>query len=223
VLNESLKRTDELLSRGVRMRTIYQHTARFSPPTVAYVEHITRLGAEVRTRGDGFMRLLIFDGQVAVIEVKDNPTAAVIVREPNVVAFMGTAFERAWCRAAEFQPGYDRTVVEQTSDEVRTAIIHLLVDGIEDKVIARRLGMSLRTCQRHISEIMRRLGAKNRLHAGYLIHKLGVPRNGELPSLPLGGATAHSAEQHGVERPGHRPDGLAERPRREAPALRPRR
>jgi DNA-binding NarL/FixJ family response regulator len=34
--------------------------------------------------------------------------------------------------------------------------------------------MSLRTLQRHISEIMKKIGAKNRLHAGYLINQQGL-------------------------------------------------
>ncbi len=51
VLRESLQRTESLLNRGVRMRTLYQHTARYSPPTAAYVAHVTAYGAEVRTLG----------------------------------------------------------------------------------------------------------------------------------------------------------------------------
>ncbi|WP_411079784.1 LuxR C-terminal-related transcriptional regulator [Streptomyces sp. cmx-18-6] len=184
VLEESRRRTDELLDRGVRLRTLYQHTARFSPATVDFVEYLTGRGAEVRTRSDGFMRLLLFDGQVAVTALRCDSDGAVIVRDPHVVSFMQTAFERAWSRATLFRPEYDPAVIERTSDEVKTTILHLLVEGLEDKIIARRLGMSLRTCQRHVSEIMRRLGAKNRLHAGYLIHHHGILERGMIPKPP---------------------------------------
>ncbi|WP_441245530.1 LuxR C-terminal-related transcriptional regulator [Kitasatospora sp. McL0602] len=182
VLRESLTRTDELLARGVRMRTLYQHTARFSPPTVKYVEHVTRQGAEVRTRSDGFMRLMVFDRSVAVIALRDSQTGAVIVHERNMVDFVFAAFERAWSQATDFQPTYDPAVVELTSNDVKIAITHLLVDGVEDKIIARQLGMSLRTCQRHISEIMRLLGARNRIHAGYLIHRLDLLNRQTFPA-----------------------------------------
>ncbi|MEU6484935.1 helix-turn-helix transcriptional regulator [Streptomyces sp. NPDC046887] len=197
VLKESLERTDDLLARGVRLRTIYHHTARFSPVTVDFVDHVTRRGAEVRTRSDGFMRLLLFDGEVAVTALRNDPLGAVVVRDPHVVSFMQTAFERAWSRATTFRPEYDPVTVECVLDEVKTTIAHLLAQGLEDKVIARRLGMSLRSYQRHLSEIMRRLGSKNRLHLGYLLHYHGVLERGMVPrsSAPCGGGPDDSPER----------------------------
>ncbi|MET8682320.1 winged helix-turn-helix transcriptional regulator [Streptomyces sp. NPDC004647] len=44
-----------------------------------------------------------------------------------------------------------------------------------DKQIAERLGMSLRSCQRHVATLMRELGARNRLHLGYLLHAQQAP------------------------------------------------
>ncbi|SEP97414.1 regulatory protein, luxR family [Streptomyces sp. yr375] len=174
-LEESLARTDELLDRGVRLRTLYQHTARFSPVTTEFVQHVSQRGAEVRTQGDGFMKLLLFDGKVAVTALRDDRCGALVVRDPHVVDVMRTVFERAWTTAVPFRPRYDPVTVDQALDDIKTTIAHLLTEGLEDKVIARRLGMSLRTCQRHISDIMRRLGARNRLHLGYLLHSHRVP------------------------------------------------
>jgi hypothetical protein len=51
---------------------------------------------------------------------------------------------------------------------------HLERLGYDDKVVAKRLGISLRTFQRHLADIMRRIGARNRLHAGYLLRDLGI-------------------------------------------------
>ncbi|MFJ8043954.1 LuxR C-terminal-related transcriptional regulator [Kitasatospora sp. NPDC096147] len=194
-LAEFGRRTDELLHRGVRLRALFQHTARYGPVTVGHLEHLSRRGAEVRTRSDGFMRLLLFDGEVAVTGLVDDPGGAAIVRDPHVIAFMAAAFERAWSRATPFRPQYDPVVVEQTSDDVRTTIMHLLVEGLEDKVVARRLGMSLRSCQRHISEIMRRLGARNRLHAGYLIVHHGLLEHGTAPTAGRHGDDGGAADE----------------------------
>lgn len=171
-LAESLERADELLARGVKLRTLYQHPARHSQPTLTFVEHVTGQGAEVRTTSNDFARLMIFDRTVALIELRDDPLSAAVVRDPSVVDFMYAAFEFAWSSALPLSPGYDRSMVEIASDDTKAMIISLLVDGVDDRAIARRLGISMRTCQRHISEIMRRLGAKNRLHAGYLLHQL---------------------------------------------------
>lgn len=174
VLRDALGRTDPSFARGVRMRVLYQHTARYGPATVDFVDHITQLGAEVRTSSDGFMRLAVFDEEVALIGLRDDPSGAVVVRDPHVVHFTVSAFERAWAQAEVFKSGYDPEELRWVANDIKTTIMYLLVDGVGDKIIARRLGMSLRTLQRHIAEIMAQIGAKNRLHAGYLIHQYGL-------------------------------------------------
>ncbi len=169
VLAEAAGRDEEMLSRGIAMRTIYQHTARYSPPTIAYVEHITALGGEVRTTGDRVRRMLVFDRSVAVIEVQENPDAALVIREPNIIDFMRATFEQTWLRGLPFASSVNRAQASAISDDLRQAIVSLLSQGMDDKSIARRLGMSDRTCQRHISDLMSRIGAKSRFQAGFLI------------------------------------------------------
>ncbi|WP_329497216.1 helix-turn-helix transcriptional regulator [Kitasatospora herbaricolor] len=186
VLAEAAARDEEMLARGVAMRTIYQHTARYSPPTIAYVEHITALGGQVRTTGDRVRRMLVFDRSVAVIEVQENPDAALVIREPNIIDFMRATFEQSWLRGLPFATSVDRAQASAISDDLRQAIISLLSLGMDDKSIARRLGMSDRTCQRHISDIMSRIGAKSRFQAGYLIRD----RQGPDPARPPDGAAA---------------------------------
>ncbi|MFF2186535.1 LuxR C-terminal-related transcriptional regulator [Streptomyces sp. NPDC058155] len=171
VLRESLERTEAVLSRGITMRTVYQHTAQFSQVTVDYVRHVTERGVEVRMLSDALMRMIIFDREIAVLPQYDRD-GAVVVSDRSIVDFAVQAFERAWPVARPFPVSYDRGQVKSTSVEIQLSISRLLVEGLEDKVIARRMGMSLRTCQRHISEIMSRIGARNRMHAGYLLGKL---------------------------------------------------
>ncbi|WP_327365962.1 helix-turn-helix transcriptional regulator [Streptomyces sp. NBC_01217] len=187
VLEEAITRDEELLRRGVAMRILYQHTARFSQPTHSYVERVAPLGAEVRTLADGFVRLIVFDSETAVISLQGVDTGAVLVRDPSIVQFMVSAYERAWSAAAEFPLNIKKYNVEAVSGETKQTIMHLLVEGLDDKNIARRLGMSLRTCQRHVSEIMERIGARSRLQAGYLISKHGWLEAGTPPltRLPL--------------------------------------
>ncbi|MBC3840641.1 LuxR family transcriptional regulator [Streptacidiphilus sp. 4-A2] len=181
VLRESLEKTERVLARGVRMRTLYQHTAQFNTVTVEYADHVTRLGAEIRTLGDGFMRMLAFDQTAAIIALRDSETGALLVRDPSLVDFVIGAFERAWTTATPFPENYSQERVLAISDEMKLSIVRLLVQGLEDRAIARRMGMSLRTCQRHVSDIMDKLGARSRLHAGYLISELGLD---QAPSRP---------------------------------------
>ncbi|MFE9443832.1 LuxR C-terminal-related transcriptional regulator [Streptomyces sp. NPDC006602] len=172
VLKEAMERTAGLLKRGVRMRTIYHHTAQFSQPTTKQVDLLIGLGAEVRTVSDAVTRLLVFDGEAAVIKLRGRRGGALIVRDASVVDFLVATFERAWAQAMPFPVSYNRDHVVTISEDLKLALLRLLVEGHDDKIIAKRLGISLRTYQRHLSEIMKRIGARSRPHAGYLVHKL---------------------------------------------------
>lgn len=174
VLEEAIVRDEAMLRRGVKIRTLYQHTARYNQPTVAYVERVARLGAEVRTLSDGFPRVIVFDRQAAVISLHSRPQGGVLVHDQSVVDFAVASFERAWPTATPFTAEYHKEQVHALSTEVKQDITRLLVSGLDDRAIARRLGMGLRSCQRHIAEIMEQLGARSRLHAGYLIGRDGL-------------------------------------------------
>ncbi|MFI6343989.1 LuxR C-terminal-related transcriptional regulator [Streptomyces sp. NPDC050560] len=178
VLAEAMGRTEGALARGVLMRTLYQHTAQFSQATLAFVERVTAQGAEIRTLGDAFSRLIVFDRDTAFIGLRDDPRGAALVRDPSVVAFMVEAFDRAWVQARPFPSAVGRKEAVAASDAVKADIVRILLAGEDDKAIARRMGMSVRTCQRHINEVMARAGARNRVQAGYL---LGAP---QLPGGP---------------------------------------
>ncbi|MFJ6794778.1 LuxR C-terminal-related transcriptional regulator [Streptomyces sp. NPDC091268] len=169
VLEQAIGRDESLLDRGVRMRTIYQHTARYSRPTSAYVERVAARGGQVRTLGDGLMRMILVDQHTGIMAVRDDAAAALVVREPNVVDFMVQAFERSWVQAEPFSTTVGPDQARSISEELRQTIVRFLAEGLEDKVIARRLGMSERTCQRHIAEVMRAVGAKSRFQAGFLL------------------------------------------------------
>ncbi|GAA2266503.1 hypothetical protein GCM10010232_68570 [Streptomyces amakusaensis] len=189
ILQEAARRDSVVLARGVRMRTLYQHTARFDQPTREYVDSISRQGAEVRTTGNGFMRAIIYDAKTAVISLPDNPQGATLVRNPDVTHFIVQAFEWAWVTAQPFNPQFDRSELRSISDSLNQTLMRMLASGHGDKSIARQLGMSPRTCQRRISELMQEIGARTRLQAGYLIHQHGLvmpAAEGELADEPDG-------------------------------------
>lgn len=177
VLKEATGLTVRALRRGLQMRTLYQYAAQYHQPTVDHAALLAEHGAEVRVTSDAFMRLIVFDREVALIELADNSHGALMVHDPNVVRFMVRAFERGWDRALPFALSYERDQVLQRSEEMKTTIVRLLVEGYDDKVVAKRLGISLRTFQRHLAEVFRRIGANNRLHAGYVLRDLDVFHN----------------------------------------------
>lgn len=168
-----------LLERGVSSRSIYQHPARYSQHTVEFAEWMMERGAEVRTLADSPDRMLIYDRKTAVVNVQGHSAQALVVYEPNLVAFMVSSFETAWRAAEPFPVGFDREWAKHVSEDLRQSIIRLLAEGLDDKVISRRLGMSVRTVQRHVAEIMRAHDAKSRFQIGYL---LGLDKGGTPPA-----------------------------------------
>lgn len=176
VLAGPLENPGSLLDRGVQIRALYQHAVRYDSATVAQVARLTDLGVRVRTTCDEHARTLIFDRDAVVVERQAPLRGAVLIRDWSVVQAFWQSFDHMWSEAVAFGPNYDQATVRRLSEDVKAMIVKLLIEGVEDRVIARRLGMSLRTCQRHIYEIMNRLGAKNRLQAGYLIRQHGYDR-----------------------------------------------
>lgn len=168
-LESVIKLTRDVLARGVRMRTIYQHSSRFDEPTKEYVRRISESGAEIRTLDEFFDRLIIVDQSVAFIPSVRDRTSALRVTEPGLVQFLIDLFDRNWVRAApySFVPTHAASAVRDVGPSIRTAIIKMLVDGLQDKTIAKRLGISLRTIQGHVAAIRAEYGASNRTQLGY--------------------------------------------------------
>lgn len=171
VLTESADRDLDMLGRGVRLRSLYQHTARFDTSTMNHAGRLTEEGAEIRTVTGGLTRFLVFDRSTVVVPLSHNEEGALVLRDADVAAFAASLFELLWARGEPIDRCLDRPFVQDLGDQTKQAILSLLVQGADDRAVARTLGMSVRTCQRHVSELMSRVGARSRLELGYLVHK----------------------------------------------------
>jgi hypothetical protein len=171
VLDDALESVRRQISGGVSMRTLYQHTTRFDEATKDYVRTVEAYGVQVRTLAEFFDRLIVIDRATAFISVNDERTTAAMITDSSVVRFLTDVFERSWDRAEPFPfvPIHAAQAAPEVIPAIRDSIRLLLVEGHSDKVIARRLGISERTLQGHVAQIKDALGAKNRLHLGYLL------------------------------------------------------
>ncbi|MFG2454592.1 LuxR C-terminal-related transcriptional regulator [Streptomyces sp. M41(2017)] len=165
LLEQAFVQDRDMLRRGVRMRTLYQHTARYHLPTQEYARRMTDEGAEIRTLSELFGRMVAFDAETVFIPHQDDLDAAIVIQEPSTVSYLCATFDHAWSLAEPYHPAWTES---SARDEVKQAIVRLLAEGMKDEMVARRLGMSLRTCRKHIAEIMEQLGAASRFQAGYL-------------------------------------------------------
>ncbi len=169
VLTQALERDRPLIERGVRIRTLYQHTVRHSQGTLAYAERLADGKLEIRTLEELFGRLIIFDRTVAFIPARDDRQVALELRHPGLVDYLAAVFEQFWQRAVPLQEQVSYSHTPDGISGVQRSIAKLLVEGYVDEAIARRLGMNVRTCRAHIAKLAATLGSGSRAQLGFLI------------------------------------------------------
>ncbi|MEU7000146.1 hypothetical protein [Nonomuraea sp. NPDC046570] len=175
ILKHVFTRDLNALKRGVSMKVLYQNTARSNLATRKYVCEISQAGAEFRTVAEIFDRLIIIDRKTAFVPKESEqgrPSGAAVVTDPTVVGFMYRLFDSLWTSAQPFD--MERTNYEDVLEDFQTTTLWLMSLGIKDEAVARRLGMSTRTCRRHISAIMDILGATSRFQAGVRASQYGL-------------------------------------------------
>ncbi|WP_069886978.1 helix-turn-helix transcriptional regulator [Streptomyces luteocolor] len=163
----TIRATDGItVPAGVTHRALFPHAARTHAARWRHLQDIERSGGSVRTLQQPTGRLVVCDRSVAYLVDQ----GAVEVRHPAVVAHLAAAFDEAWERAQPFSEttaarAHDPLIL----DEARRAVTKLLVSGLTDDAIARRLGVSRRTVAGHVAAISRELGSQSRAQLGYLI------------------------------------------------------
>ncbi|MFC9926972.1 helix-turn-helix transcriptional regulator [Streptomyces sp. NPDC127190] len=173
-LLQGLERDRPLLERGVKIRSLYQHTARYNPEKLAYAAQLSGGRVEYRTIDELVERLIICDGAVAFIPARDDQKIALELRHPGLVRYLVKVFEYLWARAVPMSAGGPYETDSDGITEIQHSIAKLLVEGHVDEAIARRLGMNVRTCRAHIAKLAQALGSGSRAQLGYLIAQSGI-------------------------------------------------
>lgn len=177
------------LDRGVKMRTLYQHSARRSTITQKYVSAITARGAEVRTLDEFFNRLIVVDRRVAVVPGGDpDNNLAIAVRDSGLVGYLVDIFDRTWQRGRPFT-SREKELMRDIAAEQQAMTIRMLVEGHADTVSAKRLGVSPRTYAGYVADLKTTYEAETRFQLGYVMGRQGLsgdePVEGDGPS-PVG-------------------------------------
>ena len=173
-LEAAAKRDTAMLERGTTMRTLYQHSARRSAITHAYVAAVTARGAEVRTLDEFFNRMIVIDRRVAIIPGKqEDLLTAIAVHEPSVVDYLVDVFERAWERGRPFA-NRETGMLKDIAVEQREMTIRMLIEGHADPVSAKRLGVSPRTYAGYVADLKQEYEAETRFQLGYVMGQRGV-------------------------------------------------
>ncbi|MER5637769.1 LuxR family transcriptional regulator [Kitasatospora sp. NPDC002227] len=166
-LKQTMDRIRGFLQQGGSGRTIYQPAVKADFATIEYATAISELGYQIRVLGEQFTRMLIFDRRVAVISAAADNSSAAFVEDPAVVAFLVGTFERDWARAepvrwgALSEPGEGAPVHEQVG--------RLLAQGLTQRAVASRLGLSERTVAGHIARLRELYDANTLYQLGWLM------------------------------------------------------
>ncbi len=157
----------ELLARGIRIRSLFQHSARRHRGTVQYVETIVAAGARVRSASVLPSRMQIYDRACAVLPLDPAHTAvgAAVIRDPGVLTFLCKIFDHAWSEGSEFTEEEGAPLGEAPTGLEREVLL-LLGGGLTNEEIAQRMGISQRSVSRIVAQLMARLEAANRFQAG---------------------------------------------------------
>ncbi len=126
-------------------------------------------GGAVRVGGRVTAPVIIMDREVAFLPGGShvNLRWSVVTRNPSEVERLVSVFESHWKSARALADGL------LMSDQ-QHEVITLLASGMTDDAVARKLDVSPRTVQRHVSRIMELLGVRSRLELGVRLTKRGV-------------------------------------------------
>ncbi|GGY11709.1 hypothetical protein GCM10010358_75050 [Streptomyces minutiscleroticus] len=174
--------TGEPVPPGVGVRVLLPHLSRHDADVRHRAARIIASGGEVRTTAASLPPLLVFDRTTAFLfEAGAGPEdgaggaegagtgRAHLVRHGALVGFIVHMVVSAWATGTVFdRSGGGNRIPASLTQETKTAIVQLLAAGYKDEVVARRLGIGVRTCRKYIAELFDDLGAQSRFQAGWM-------------------------------------------------------
>ncbi|MFB6893610.1 LuxR C-terminal-related transcriptional regulator [Kitasatospora sp. NPDC056327] len=166
------------LAHGAALRTVYPAAALRRPAVLGHVRELAGAGARIRVAHSLPLWLIVVDARLAILPAPgagpggDDPAAeaAVVVRDPALVALVAELFEYFWS-AAWIPPELLAESVGMTDRHAE--VLRLLAAGRTDAAIARTLELSERTVRRLVAELAAGLGAGSRFQAGVHAARLG--------------------------------------------------
>lgn len=165
------------LGGGIGIRVLAPHRDRADFASRTRATRLVEGGAELRTVRAVPQAAVVFDRALAVVVDPGDgvrPPTARPVTDPAMVRCLIDMFDVLWESASPFVPD-DTGYAEDIADDFQRSIAQLMSQGLTDEAVARRLGMSVRTCRRHIAALMRSLDSVSRFQAGVqLAHRLSA-------------------------------------------------
>ncbi|WP_307370485.1 helix-turn-helix domain-containing protein [Microbacterium sp. W4I4] len=176
-LMDSAANTEEgrALARGVEYRVVVEADVLERPGFLDAAREAYAYGEEVRVLPTLPTRLFLVDGELALLPTysrnEGNVTGALLVHPSGLLDLVTAMFEQYWRMATTLvDEAMESREVEQGVDH---ALLKLLLLGMTDSAAAAQLGISVRTVQRRVAELMDHAGVSTRLQLGAGAVRLG--------------------------------------------------
>jgi len=166
---------DRALERGVTYRLVIEARAFDRAGYFDEVRQLVDAGGACRIRDSVPIRLLVVDRELALLPLAgtdDRGSGALLVHPSGLLDALVALFELAWDGGQVFTPTGDSTgdwsdLDDSPLDEVDRQLLTLLFHGLTDQAIGGQLGMSQRTVQRRVRQLMERAGVSSRFQLGH--------------------------------------------------------
>jgi sugar-specific transcriptional regulator TrmB/DNA-binding CsgD family transcriptional regulator len=164
----------EFLARGGIAQAIYERSSLAVPGCIAQLEEMALHGEQARLLPAIPTKLILIDERIGAIPLRAAPEqidSMVIVQSSGLLEALSALFDALWRVALPLQlfdlpdgrPPAPRAGADEdrpTAQEQR--LLALLTSGLPDEGISRQLGLSHRTLQRRVHDLMARLHAQTR-------------------------------------------------------------
>jgi hypothetical protein len=172
----------EMIARGVRARGVYERASLLDPAKLAEVQEMIAAGEAAVMVPELPFKLAVVDRRRALLPLGTGTelTAALMVRPSPLLDALIEVFETQFAKGMPVPravrsngrtegPESGREASAEPAGDARAVwegLLTMLSAGMTDEAIARQLGVSARTVQRRISDLMESLGSRNRFQAG---------------------------------------------------------
>lgn len=168
---DRLKTQAAAIRRGVRFRSVYDSDTFVDDVSLETARQGDAMGGEIRLSSGLPMKLVLIDGTAAIMPLRNDDPAAgsLLVHSPTLLQVLTALFESLWEHGVPWThvsvPDPHPSAGDRRGDgpnERTREILRLMSLGMKDDAIARVLGLSRRTIQKHISDVGLTLGARTR-------------------------------------------------------------
>lgn len=172
-------RENQRLREGIEYRILYDVESVRRPGKLDDIRASSQRGEKARILTNAPLKLWMVDDAAALIPIRGSGyavDAAFVIHPSTLLDALVALFELEWRRGVPvraFTVDGAGAAAEVAPDEPTRALLGLLAAGLTDEAIARTLGVSLRTVQRRIHDLLLELGVTTRFQAGLAARERG--------------------------------------------------